>query len=200
MAAPSTMTVVLVKAYAVAVSTDTRQRMVETAVRLFRTQGYAATSWRGLVAEAGTPWGSVQHHFPGGKQELAVAALGTASDVVLQAIALGFERHATAGEAVAWWFGRAQRVLERSGYEQGCPIGMLALGSGDPVVAEASREALTRWRTALSARLAEHGYADPDTLALTLLTTLQGALVLAKGLRSSEPLELAARQVREWLS
>ncbi|MCU1622252.1 MAG: hypothetical protein JWL79_1097 [Frankiales bacterium] len=190
------MTVVLVKGYPAGVSTDTRQRMVETAVRLFRSQGYAATSWRGLVAESGTPWGSVQHHFPGGKQELAVAALNAGEDVALGAIRIGFDKHSNPGEAIAWWFGKAQLLLERSGYEQGCPIAMLALHSGDPVVAQASRDALLRWRSALAERLADAGYDDPDALALSVLTTLEGALVLAKGLRSSEPLTVAAAEMR----
>ena len=172
--------------------------MVDTAVRLFRTQGYAATSWRGLVAEAGTPWGSVQHHFPGGKPELAVAALSAGEDIALQAIRIAFDKHESVGEALAWWFGKAQRVLERSDYEEGCPIAMLALHSGDPVVEEASREALQRWRTELARRLDEHGYADSQVLSLSILMTLEGALVLAKGMHSSEPLELAAAQVREW--
>src|SRR4051794_842429 len=96
------------------VSTDTKQRMVDTAVRLFRSQGYTATSWRGLVAESGTPWGSVQHHFPGGKQELALAALDAGSDLALGAIRIAFEKHADVGEALAWWFGKAQLLLERS--------------------------------------------------------------------------------------
>ena len=171
--------------------------MVDTAVRLFRSQGYAATSWRGLVAESGTPWGSVQHHFPGGKQQLAVEALTVGEDVALGAIRIGFDRHDNAGEAIAWWFGKAQLLLERSDYEQGCPIGMLSLHSGDPVVAMAGREALLRWRAALAEKLAEKGYDDSDALALTVLTVLQGALVLSKGLRSSEPLELAAHEMRE---
>ena len=170
--------------------------MVDTAVRLFRSQGYAATSWRGLVAESGTPWGSVQHHFPGGKQELALAALDAGSDVALGAIRIAFEKHADAGDAIAWWFGKAQQLLERSDFEQGCPIAMLALHSGDPVIAQASREALQRWRSALSERLGAAGYDDADDLALSVLTTLEGALVLAKGLQSARPLELAAAEMR----
>lgn len=170
--------------------------MVDTAVRLFRSQGYAATSWRGLVAESGTPWGSVQHHFPGGKQELALAALSAGEDVALGAIRIGFDKHSNAGEAIAWWFGKAQQLLERSDYQQGCPIAMLALHSGDPQVAAASRDALRRWQAELSARLAAAGYADSDDLALSVLITLEGALVLAKGLRSSRPLEVAAEEMR----
>lgn len=177
-------------------STDTRQRMVDTAVRLFRSQGYAATSWRGLVAESGTPWGSVQHHFPGGKQELAIAALQAGRDVALEGLRIAFEKHADPGEAIAWWFGKAQLLMERSDYAQGCPIGMLALHSGDPVVAEESRVALQRWVDELATRLAAAGYDDTHDLALSVVTTLEGALVLAKGLRSSRPLEVAAAEMR----
>ena len=55
--------------------TTTRQQMIETGVRLFQRGGYYATTWRGLVEEAGAHWGSINHHFPGGKQELAIEAI-----------------------------------------------------------------------------------------------------------------------------
>ncbi|MFN2537863.1 MAG: TetR/AcrR family transcriptional regulator [Mycobacteriales bacterium] len=170
--------------------------MVDTAVRLFRSQGYAATSWRGLVAESGTPSGSVQHHFPGGKQELALAALSAGEEVTRTAVRIAFEKHPDPGDAIAWWFGKAQLVLERSDYEQGCPIGMLALHSGDPVVAETSRHVLQRWHSDLAERLAAAGHADADDLAMSVIMTLEGALVLAKGLRSSRPVEVAAQEMR----
>jgi TetR/AcrR family transcriptional repressor of lmrAB and yxaGH operons len=176
---------------------DTRERMVETAVRLFRTQGYAATSWRGLVAESGTPWGSVQHHFPGGKQQLALEALRAGEQVARGAVRRGFEKHENAGDAIAWWFGKVQQVLERSDFEQGCPIAMLALHSGDDAIGEASRAVLAGWVEELAAALAERGYDDCRELALSTVTTLQGAIVLSKGLRSAAPLELATREVRE---
>ena len=56
--------------------------MIDTAVRLFQLHGYHATSWRGLVTASETPWGSVHHHFPGGKEELGVAAITTGGDMV----------------------------------------------------------------------------------------------------------------------
>ena len=174
---------------------DTKQRMVDTAVRLFRTQGYAATSWRGLVAEAGTPWGSVQHHFPGGKRELGLAAVAVGEDLVLGAIRIGFEKHSNPGEAIAWWFGKAQLRLERSDYAEGCPVMMLALHSGDPVVDAAGREALGRWVSALAEKL--QAYDDPEGLALSVVMQLEGALLMSKALRSSRPLEVAAAEVRE---
>src|SRR5437660_1001494 len=51
--------------------------MIEAAMRLLQRNGYAATSWRGVVEEAGTPWGSAHHYFPGGKEQLTAAAAMT---------------------------------------------------------------------------------------------------------------------------
>ncbi|MEJ7584370.1 MAG: hypothetical protein WKF43_09865, partial [Acidimicrobiales bacterium] len=59
---------------------DSRQRMLNGAARLFRRQGYAATAWRQLVAEGDAPWGSQAHHFPGGKEQLGAEALAAAGD------------------------------------------------------------------------------------------------------------------------
>jgi len=56
-------------------SSDARQRMVGTAARLFRRQGYCATGWRQVVAESGAPWGSQAHYFPQGKEQLAAEAV-----------------------------------------------------------------------------------------------------------------------------
>jgi AcrR family transcriptional regulator len=48
---------------------DTKQRILDTAVRLIGAQGYAATSLRQIIAEAGVNLAAVHYHF-GSKQEL----------------------------------------------------------------------------------------------------------------------------------
>jgi TetR/AcrR family transcriptional repressor of lmrAB and yxaGH operons len=179
---------------------DTRQAMVDTAVRLFRTKGYAATSWRGLVTEAGTPWGSVQHHFPGGKAELAVAAVTVGQDQVLKAIEIGFAKHEDPADAIVWWIGKARAILERSDYTQGCPVVMLALEADTETVGTATRTAFERWRASLATHLADRGVDDPDGTALSVLLMVQGALVLGKSMRSSAPLDQVCDDVRRRLA
>ncbi|MGD0359349.1 MAG: TetR/AcrR family transcriptional regulator [Bryobacteraceae bacterium] len=41
----------------------TKERILDTAERLFATQGYAATSLRGIIAEAGVNLAAVHYHF-----------------------------------------------------------------------------------------------------------------------------------------
>ena len=52
-----------------------REAFVEATGELLRRQGYAATGLNEIVARSGAPRGSLYFHFPGGKQELALAAM-----------------------------------------------------------------------------------------------------------------------------
>src|SRR5690242_21704494 len=55
----------------------TRDRLVETSAELFRRQGYAATGVKQIITNAQAPFGSLYHHFPGGKEELGAEAIRT---------------------------------------------------------------------------------------------------------------------------
>lgn len=61
----------------------TRDRLVQTATRLFRQRGYEGAGLAEILAEAGVPKGSLYHHFPEGKADLACAAADwTASEII----------------------------------------------------------------------------------------------------------------------
>ena len=66
---------------------QSRARLVDTALRLFVTQGYAATSVTQILEQAEMARGALYHHFPDGKQQLFVAVV----DVVDHQLHEGFE-------------------------------------------------------------------------------------------------------------
>src|SRR5689334_13005597 len=101
--------------------------MIETAVQLFRRGGFHATSWRALVEAAGTPWGSAHHHFPGGKEQLGVAAIDMAAEVVSMQIQQGFAQFNAPQDGVRAFFRNEAKTLEASAYRDGCPIATIAL-------------------------------------------------------------------------
>ncbi|WP_245975619.1 TetR/AcrR family transcriptional regulator [Amycolatopsis palatopharyngis] len=180
--------------------TATRDKMIITALRLFRTEGYPATSWRRLVEEAGTPWGSAYHHFPGGKEELGVAAVELGSAVVRRTVRRAFEREESPAEAVRWWFGKAGQVLVRDEFRSGCPLATITLemtGRSAELTAACER-AFADWHALLASLLGESGYADDVAaeLALSIMNSIEGALLLSRVRRSTQPLELAAEHVR----
>lgn len=171
--------------------------MIATAATLFRREGYTATSWRRLVEEAGTPWGSAYHHFPGGKQQLAVAAIELATVTTSATIARAFERNDTIEDAVSWWFTKAAQALANGDYRAGCPLATIALETvnDSEVLTEACKKAFTIWQARLEDHLRERGHPAPEDLAAAIMHNMEGALLMARVHHSPEPLILAAGHI-----
>ncbi len=89
-----------------------------------------------------------------------------------------------------------QRLVDSS-WSQGCPVATVALEIS------ASNEQLQRvcaatysgWAAILRDKLAAEGHASPGDLATTLLALLEGALLLARAHRSTEPLDAVGRSI-----
>src|SRR6202021_3412766 len=63
-----------------------RDRMVRSAGQLIRRKGVSGTGMREIVTEADAPRGSLQHYFPGGKEELISDALLWMGDVAARRV------------------------------------------------------------------------------------------------------------------
>lgn len=88
--------------------------------RLLRDQGYTATGRAQLLAESGVSNGSLYHHFPGGMEELAEAALEASGAVVADALREALDAARDAGEGVARFLDIARGAA--SGEQcAGCP-------------------------------------------------------------------------------
>lgn len=177
----------------------TRERMVGAAVRLLRRDGYTATSWRRLVQEAGTPWGSAYHHFPGGKEELAEEAVRAAADAMGRRMRRAFDGHADAADAVRAWFAEAGRALREDGCRGGCPIAPVVLeaGNGSPRLTAAVRRAFDAWRGELAGLLADRGHPGDaaERLATAIMVNFEGGLLVSRAQGSGEPMDRAADSV-----
>jgi TetR/AcrR family transcriptional regulator, lmrAB and yxaGH operons repressor len=182
------------------VPSDTREQMIYTAARLFQRDGYHATSWRSLVEEAGTPWGSIHHHFPGGKDELGVAAIDAGSVGVIALIDHCFKGQPDAGRAVARWFELSGRLLVDSGYAAGCPVATVALetAANRGALHEATRAAFSAWEKRLSFHLRRAGAsrASAADVGTSVLILLEGALLLSRTRGSLTPMRVASRHAQ----
>lgn len=183
-------------------TSDTRTRILATAAALFRRQGFTGTGLNQIAAESAAKVGSIYHFYPGGKDELVVTAVRTAGPayaaLVLDALTgpdpVAALRHA---------FDRAATDLAATGYADACPIATIAMeaaSTNEPVRA-ATAEVFTDWIARFTAWYAEHVPADlARELALTTLSALEGAFVLARALRDGEPLRAAGRRLADQLS
>ena len=106
---------------------DTRARIVEAGTELFRHHGYAGTGMKAIVEASDAPYGSIYHYFPGGKEELGVAALQAGGAVYRELVELIFTEDADVVDATRAFCAGAAEVLEMTNYEDACPIATMAL-------------------------------------------------------------------------
>lgn len=173
-------------------STDAREKVLETAERLFRTQGFAATGLAQILDESGAPKGSYYHHFPGGKAQMAEEALVAYAARGDALIAYAAERaHGDPSAFVRTLASAFATEMERSDWTLGCMAQNLAgeLAPGDAVWTERVGQVFARWSSSISAAFRTGGLDKrrADALATTLLASLEGARSLARVERSAKP-------------
>lgn len=172
-------------------TSEARQRMIESAAMLIRESGVAATSFSDVVNASGAPRGSIYHYFPRGKQQLVEEATQFGTDFVLARLAAGIERADTA--AAVRTFGRFYlQILRDSDFTAGCPVLAAALeGERAPGAREAAGRGFGEWEQTLAQGLRRDGVPEQDavSLATLIVSSLEGAIVLCRAQRRADPLE-----------
>jgi TetR/AcrR family transcriptional repressor of lmrAB and yxaGH operons len=174
-----------------------RQRLVETAARLFQAHGYHQVGLNQIVAESGTPKGSLYHYFPSGKEALAVAAIEHAAERVAMALHQLTQAHTGTRVALAAVVDFFIQELDGSGFRKGCPVATLALeqAAHSAPLQQACARAYQLWELALADYLLAQGVAQPGQKAAQLLVMLEGALVVSRARLDCAPL----RQLKDLL-
>ncbi|MFB6824921.1 TetR/AcrR family transcriptional regulator [Streptomyces virginiae] len=177
----------------------TRERLVRTASRLMQRGGYENTPVKQLVREAEATLGSLYHFFPGGKQELAVAAIHFGDEEFAELLRAGLAAHTDPAEAVEGVADRLARALEDSDWRDGCPVTATALETVGrlPELQAACAQAFTNWQHLVAAKLLASGYPESEArdLAITVINTLEGAETTSQVTMSRTPLLVAGRHL-----
>jgi TetR/AcrR family transcriptional regulator, lmrAB and yxaGH operons repressor len=183
---------------------SSRESFIHTTGKLLRRQGYAATGLNEIVSRSGAPKGSLYFHFPGGKEELAIAAMERTGEQLRAAIASIL----TAGEdlpsAMAGLVDAMAGGFAASGYRDGCPIATVTLeAASDSDAMRATAAAVFEgWLQVLQERLHAAGFNPTDARrrALLVLSALEGALLLARAQRDLGALVAVREELVELLA
>jgi AcrR family transcriptional regulator len=177
----------------------TRERIVETSAGLFRAQGYNATGVKQIVTAAEAPFGSLYHFFPGGKEQLGAEAILVSGAIYAQLIPAVLDPAPDPVTGVRDFFAGAAQHLVDTDYADACPIATVALevSSVSEPMREACAQVFESWIEAGARRLRDAGLDAGQARELTIgmLASLEGAFVLARALRSTEPLRVAGEHV-----
>ena len=174
---------------------DTKDRIVEASAELFRRQGFTGTGVKQIVAEASAPFGSLYHFFPGGKEELGAETIRWSGGVYGQLIDVFFTPDADPVAATREFFAAAAETLRETDYADACPIATVALevSSTNEPMREACADVFEGWIAAATERFVTSGVPRKRarSLAVSMIALLEGAFVLCRATRRTEPLEIA---------
>lgn len=165
----------------------TKLRIVDAAAELIHTQGFNATGLNQIIKNSGTPKGSLYFHFPEGKEEIIEAALMASGSQVSQLLKHAFSETDNLQQALAQCIAYFKHELTTSEFRKGCPVATVALEAAGEIsrIQKVCAEIYADWLSILEQELGEDR-AEHANIALMLI---EGALVLSKAHKSTEPLD-----------
>ncbi|MEW6474199.1 MAG: TetR/AcrR family transcriptional regulator [Actinomycetota bacterium] len=178
---------------------STRDRIVAAAAQLYGRYGYTGVGLKQVAAESGAPIGSLYHFFPGGKDELAAEALrmsGAGYQTLVEGV---LENMPDIPAGIEQSFALAAENLAATGYVDACWIETVALevASTNEPLRLVTAEIFERWTDSATAWCESHGLPPDEAreLGIAYITGLEGAFILARSLRSPEPLLATGRRL-----
>jgi TetR/AcrR family transcriptional regulator, transcriptional repressor for nem operon len=188
------------------ISSKTRDKIVDAAMELFALEGYGSTGLSAIANKANVQQGSLYHFFPT-KEELLAAVLERRKVLlwpeVLQPI---WDRFDDPIERIFKLLDQYRQMLQVTEFSHGCPIGNLAieLSESHPNSRQLIADNFDNWLKAIeqcfleaARRLPEHS--DPKRLAIFVLTTMEGAVMLARTYRNFSAYDAAVISLREYI-
>ncbi|MFF1831344.1 TetR/AcrR family transcriptional regulator [Paenarthrobacter sp. NPDC058040] len=176
-------------------ASDVRQRMARSALLLIAERGVGGVSIADVLEHSGTPRGSVYHHFPGGKDELVLAAMefmATGARAPLAAMKGRNVAGIITGFVDLW-----RGVLVQSEFEAGCASAGVATSAETDELRTAARRVFEAWTADLAALFQDAGLEQQRAtdLAWMLFASTEGALIFARSEKSMRAMDLVEKQL-----
>lgn len=180
-----------------------RAALIDTAATLFRRQGYAATGLTQILDEAGVRPGSLYHHFPKGKQQLAAAVVDGGGAAIEELLRRLLAKGMPVADIIDRWID-VQIAGLTADRRDGCPIEPIATESvhASELAREASARAFNGWCAAIADRLRGDDWppTDAESTAISVISLIEGALILSRVTGQADALLAAKPAARRLLS
>lgn len=170
---------------------STRTRLIAAAADLFWRKGYHGVGVAEILAAAKAPKGSLYHHFPNGKPDLALAAADRTSDGMLRIIDDAFGPAKDYRDGATTLCFKLAKLFDLTDHRDRCPISALIFdGPEGEAFRSRSAEVFGSWAARIEAHARRLGVpaAAAERQAEALLIAIQGGWTLARARRSSDVL------------
>jgi AcrR family transcriptional regulator len=185
---------------------ETRDRLIEAAMELFVFQGYERTGLAQVARKAKAHPGSLYYFFPT-KEDLLAATLARRKELLHpEVLAPIWQRVSDPIERVFGLLAGYRQMLIVTEFDHGCPIGnlVLELANTHPEIRRLLAQNFDGWLAAIQACFEEArerlpAHTDPRALAVFVLTTMEGAVMLARTYRDFEAYDAAVVSLRDYV-
>ncbi|MFH9071108.1 TetR/AcrR family transcriptional regulator [Streptomyces alboflavus] len=160
--------------------------MVFSAAQLLRRGGVGATGMRDVVEHARAPRGSLQHYFPGGKEQLVNEAVQWAGRYAARRVArfVAALPEPTPSGLFAAMVHQWTDELATAGETSGCPVAAAVVDRAGACEStrKATATAFATWTGPVAEALADMGVppARAEALATLMISAVEGALLIAR--------------------
>jgi TetR/AcrR family transcriptional regulator, transcriptional repressor for nem operon len=162
---------------------DSRQKIVDSAKRMFWHHGYSTTSPRQVIADSGVGQGSFYHHFPT-KTGLGREVVEANGRDVLDSVQAAMDGQPTGRDRLAAFLGSASEALD------GCRVGGFAYDRGilvEPELRESLGSVFSELEELIEKTVREgkedgslRADLDPRKTAAALIAVVEGAFITAR--------------------
>ncbi|WP_067892216.1 TetR/AcrR family transcriptional regulator [Nocardia vaccinii] len=177
-----------------------RARLIASTISTVQEHGVHAAGLSELLKRSNASRNSLYQHFPEGKGELVEAAARIVARVVYSHVAKMADALQSASSAERWLdelvaFWRAP--LEASDYRAGSFMMAAALDEMNPAVQSTAGQAFAEWTARLADGMVAAGMeqATACSVAGMVLSTIEGAIVQSRALKSSHPFDEVRTQL-----
>ncbi len=188
-------------------ASNRRLSILASAAPIFNRRGFSGTSISDILTATDLEKGGLYNHFTS-KEELAAATF----DYAFKQVHTYFTKALAGTESglprLRAYIDAFERYIERPVVNGGCPIANATLEADDalPFLRERVATAFANMRRYVMrnierGREKQHFRADVDTEAAAdfIIASLEGALVLSRGLRSRAPVKHVVALLRTWV-
>lgn len=176
---------------------NTKERIMTASAELFRRNGYTGTGLKQIVTEAKAPFGSLYHFFPGGKEQLGEEVIRHSGMLYAELFDIFITPAEDIVSGIEAAFAGAAVTLRETDYADACPIATIALevASTSEPLRKATADVFTHWVKTGTRAFGSHGLSEEKArrLAISVITSLEGAFVLSRSLRDTEPIAIAGQ-------
>lgn len=161
-------------------------------------KGYEGASLNELASSSGLQKASLYHRFPGGKKDIALAVLNFVGDWIDNNIVNVLQsKHEKPEERLRHALSKIDELY--NGGRSTCILRALSMDSGMDLFSVELKGAATKWINSFSSLGRDLGMSEDDTryAALTVLTKIQGSLVVSKMLDDPHVFKTAMSEIEK---